>query len=60
MTLKYDEEIAEEFFIKKFYEDTGDKWSQREPARIKDFIKWAIIKDYMKYPDEVIKSVSER
>lgn len=48
MELKYKSEILEDQLYREFYSDTNKYWSQREQPSIRDFIKWAIIKGYLK------------
>ena len=48
MELKYKSEILEDQLYREFYSDTNKYWSQREQPGIRDFIKWAIIKGYLK------------
>lgn len=48
MELKYKEEIFENKIYEEFYKDTKEHWTQREHPSIRDFIKWAIIKGYLK------------
>ncbi len=48
MELKYRSEILEDQLYKEFYQDTKGHWSQREQPGIRDFIKWVIIKGYLK------------
>ena len=48
MELKYKEEIFENKIYEEFYKDTKEHWTQREQPSIRDFIKWAIIKGYLK------------
>lgn len=52
MELKYKSEILEDQLYKEFYSDTNEHWSQREQPGIRDFIKWAIIKGYLKDKDD--------
>lgn len=51
MELKYRSEIFEDQLYKEFYQDTQEHWSQREQPGIRDFIKWAIIRGYLKDKD---------
>ena len=55
MTLKYNEQIAEDKYYKRFLEDTKEMWSQREQPRVRDFIKWAIIKGELKDSPRVLR-----
>lgn len=48
MELKYESEKFEDQLYREFYSDTNEYWSQREQPGIRDFIKWAIIKGYLK------------
>lgn len=48
MNLKYKDEELEDKFYEEFLKDTDDEWSQRERPSVRDFIKWAIIKGYLK------------
>lgn len=52
MELKYKSEILEDQLYREFYSDTNKYWSQREQPGIRDFIKWAIIKGYLKDKDD--------
>ena len=52
MELKYKSEILEDQLYREFYSDTNEYWSQREQPGIRDFIKWAIIKGYLKDKDD--------
>lgn len=52
MELKYKSEIFEDQLYREFYSDTNEHWSQREQPGIRDFIKWAIIKGYLKDKDD--------
>ncbi len=52
MELRYKSEILEDQLYKEFYQDTKEHWSQREQPGIRDFIKWAIIKGYLKDKDD--------
>ena len=54
MELKYRSEILEDQLYREFYSDTNEYWSQREQPGIRDFIKWAIIKGYLKEDDTTI------
>ena len=47
MGLKYEDELVEDALSYLFYNDTSGMWTQREPATIRDFIKWLIIKGYI-------------
>lgn len=53
MELKYKSEIFEDQLYKEFYQDTKKHWSQREQPSIRDFIKWAIVKGYLKSKDDI-------
>ena len=48
MEFKYKEEILAERIKQEFYSDTKGMWSQRELPSIEDFIKWAIMRGYIK------------
>ena len=52
MELKYRAEILEDQLYREFYSDTNEHWSQQEQPGIRDFIKWAIIKGYLKDKDD--------
>ena len=60
MELRYKSEILEDQLYKEFYQDTKEHWSQREQPSIQDFIKWAIIKGYLKDKDDTIITVGKR
>lgn len=57
MELKYKSEIFEDQLYRKFYSDTNEYWSQREQPGIRDFIKWAIIKGYLKNKNDTTITV---
>lgn len=57
MELKYKSEIFEDQLCREFYSDTKEHWSQREQPGIRDFIKWAIIKGYLKDKDDTTITV---
>ena len=57
MELKYKSEILEDQLYKEFYQDTKEHWSQREQPGIRDFIKWGIIKGYLKDKDDTTITV---
>ena len=57
MELKYKSEILEDQLYREFYSDTNEHWSQREQPGIRDFIKWAIIKGYLKDKDDTTITV---
>ena len=57
MELKYRSEILEDQLYREFYSDTNKHWSQREQPGIRDFIKWAIIKGYLKDKDNTTITV---
>lgn len=48
MRLKYESEDKEDAYYQEFWDNTKDNWSQIEQPTIRDFIKWAIIKGYLK------------
>lgn len=48
MRLKYESEDKEEAYYQEFLEDTKGNWSLTEQPDIRSFIKWAIIKGYLK------------
>jgi len=48
MELKYDAESKEDAYVKEFWSDTKEHWSQIEQPTVRDVIKWAIIKGYLK------------
>lgn len=56
MGLKYEDELVEDALIKRFYEETGGMWTQREQPRPRDVIKWLIISGYFSaaMKDEII------
>ena len=60
MELKYKSEIFEDQLYKEFYQDTKNYWSQREQPGIRDFIKWAIIKGYLKDKDGITITLDKR
>ena len=59
MELKYRSEILEDQLYREFYSDTNEYWSQREQPGIRDFIKWAIIKGYLKDKDDTTITVDD-
>lgn len=48
MELKYVAESKEDRYVKEFWDDTRKYWSQIEQPSVRDVIKWAIIKGYLK------------
>lgn len=60
MELKYKSEILEDQLYREFYSDTNEYWSQREQPSIRDFIKWAIIKDYLKDKNDITIALGNR
>lgn len=48
MRLKYEDEDKEDAYYQEFLDDTKENWSMIEQPRIRDFIRWAIIKGYLK------------
>lgn len=59
MELKYKEEIFENKIYEEFYEDTKEHWTQREQLGIRDFIKWAIIKEYLKEKESIVRILQD-
>lgn len=57
MELKYKSEILEDQLYREFYSDTKEHWSQQEQPGVRDFIKWAIIKGYLKDKDDTTITV---
>lgn len=55
MELKYKEEIFEDKIYEEFCKDTKEHWTQREQPTIRDFIKWAIIKEYLKEKEIIVR-----
>lgn len=55
MELKYKEEIFEDKIYEEFCKDTKEHWPQREQPTIRDFIKWAIIKEYLKEKEIIVR-----
>lgn len=48
MKLKYDDESKEDAYVEEFWNDTNEYWTQIEQPTVRDVIKWAIIKGYLK------------
>ena len=48
MRLKYEDEDKEDAYYQEFLDDTKENWSMIEQPGIRDFIRWAIIKGYLK------------
>lgn len=46
--LKYSDEQKEDAYYQQFLDDTKGLFNQMERATIRDFIKWAIIKGFLK------------
>ena len=60
MELRYKSEILEDQLYREFYSDTNEYWSQLEQPSIRDFIKWAIIKGYLKDKDDTTITLGNR